>query len=81
MPYIGKDRRYEIMSEGDAPQDSGELNFVITMMCLDYINHHGLSYSTLNDIHGVLSCLDKEFYRRLTAQYEDKKIRENGDIF
>jgi hypothetical protein len=81
MPYIGKDRRYEIMSEGDAPTCSGELNFVITMMCLDYINHNGLSYTTLNEIHGALSCVDKEFYRRLTAQYEDKKIRENGDIF
>jgi hypothetical protein len=81
MPYIPADRRHEIFVEGEAPRNAGELNFVITMICFDYLNNQGLSYDTLNAIAGVLSNLDKEWYRRLTAPYEDKKIRENGDLF
>ena len=29
---------------------------------------------------GVLSCVGAEFYRRVIAPYEDKKIIQNGDV-
>ncbi len=38
------------------------------------------SYSKLAVITGVLENVKQEFYRRVGEPYEDKKIRENGDI-
>lgn len=38
------------------------------------------SYSKIALITGVLENIKQEFYRRLAAPYEDKKIIENGDI-
>ena len=38
------------------------------------------SYSKLAVITGVLENIKQEFYRRVGEPYEDKKIRENGDI-
>ena len=29
---------------------------------------------------GVLECIKSEWYRRQVGPYEDKKIRENGDV-
>ena len=30
---------------------------------------------------GALRCAQMEFYRRVAAPYEDKKIQENGDVY
>ena len=89
MPYIKKEDRekfnqdFEGMSlDGVAEMigTEGELNYVITVICHGYIKKHGKSYGTLNAVHGVLSCCDSELYRRVTAPYEDEKIKENGDV-
>lgn len=37
-------------------------------------------YTNANNIDGMLSCAEKEYYRRYLAPLEDKKIIENGDI-
>jgi len=39
-----------------------------------------VSYSKIAMATGVLENIKQEFYRRVAAQYEDKKILENGDI-
>jgi pantothenate kinase type III len=39
-----------------------------------------VSYSKVAMITGVLENIKQEFYRRIAANYEDKKILENGDI-
>ena len=38
------------------------------------------SYSKIAMVTGVLENVKQEFYRRIAASYEDKKIVENGDI-
>ena len=85
MPYIKQEDRDcldETMSELNYKIiNEGELNYVITSLCIDYVNRNGKDYSTLNAVHGVLNCADKEFYRRMTAPYEDRKIEENGDVY
>lgn len=86
MPYISKDRRFIYRIEGpysgpEAPASVGELNFLITSICRDWATQDGLSYSAINDVVGVLECVKQEFYRRMAAQYEDKKIKENGDVY
>lgn len=83
MPYIKKERRLELSTTGwgTAPNNPGELNFEISMICKDYMNLNGLSYATINDIIGALECAKLEFVRRIVNNYEDKKIVENGDIY
>jgi hypothetical protein len=90
MPYIKKERRVELI-QYDATgmyirtrdmTSSGELNFAITSLVLDYVNGiRPLSYSSINDAIGALECAKLELYRRLASPYEDKKIKENGDVY
>lgn len=80
MPYIKKSDR-ERISEGDAPGNAGELNYVITKTINAYLGRKGLSYSNLNEIIGVLECAKLELYRRVVSNYEDSKIAANGDVY
>ena len=81
MPYIDRRRRRDLRSYfADQPQNPGELNFVITDAIQGYLTQVGLSYQTINDVLGALDGAAKEFYRRVAAPYEDKKIAENGDV-
>jgi hypothetical protein len=64
----------------DHPDSSGELNFAITNLLHIYLQRHGKKYATLNDCLGALEGAKLEFFRRVVAPYEDKKIEENGDL-
>ena len=79
MPYIRAETRQEL-TERD-PRNPGELNFLITMICWDYIRNNGRTYQHLNDVIGALTAAQLEFYRRVVAPYEEMKIEENGDIY
>jgi hypothetical protein len=82
MPYIaGQTRRDELDDGTTVPENVGELNFKITKLIDNYLYYHGLSYSTINEITGVMECAKLEFYRRIAIPYEEKKIRENGDVY
>lgn len=87
MPYIKYDRRVALDERfyHDADPvpaaDPGELNFQITQVCLNYLNYYGIRYGILNDIIGALECAKQEFYRRMAAPYETKKMEENGDVY
>ena len=80
MPYIHDDARLRI-SQGSAPRTPGELNYAITELLIEYLTYEKLSYSTLNTIIGTLESVKSEFYRRVVKPYEDKKMRENGDVY
>ncbi len=84
MPYIKKERRIRfdplIAPIAEELDTEGELNYVITMLVLHYISKKGISYGTYNAAVGVLECAKQELYRRWVATYEDKKIKENGDV-
>lgn len=86
MPYIDNLERvhyrpieHEIKNQPAAT--SGELNYLVTLLCDEYLNWHGLKYSHINDVIGVLECAKMEMYRRIAAPYEDQKINENGDVY
>lgn len=86
-PYIKPEQRpaldgflepliLEIVGSNPARRD-GEVNYVITRLL------HALyreSYFDMNAALGVLEAAKLEFYRRRVAPYEDKKVRENGDV-
>lgn len=79
MPYIKQDDRIRVLCTS-CPATAGELNFAFTMLLTRYANDKGLSYQTINDIIGALEGAKAEFQRRIVGPYEDKKIKENGDL-
>lgn len=80
MPYIKEYLRDEI-ENGSIPVDAGQLNYVITSLCNLYLAEIGKTYSTINEVIGVLECAKLEMYRRIAAPYEDEKCKENGDVY
>ncbi len=93
MPYIKKSKRTKIdeyvanlldavVKTGSITGNihPGVLNYTILKFLHDYIRLEGLDYTTINKVAGVLSCVDKEFYRTVVAPYEDKKRAENGAV-
>ena len=91
MPYIDKDERiiYEagIQEFRDAFAEmgagDGDLNYVLTSVALAWIEYHQppSGYSLRADVIKAFECAKLEFYRRAMANYEDKKIVANGDVY
>jgi len=90
MPYIKQEDRkkydglvediVDVLTEhGFKPADVGHANYVISSIIWKLFDQNK-RYKTANDLAGVLSCVDKEFYRRKVVPYEDEKIKENGDL-
>jgi len=84
MPYIpGKDRiQYDrIINKIPFPLTEGELNYIITRLISNYVKSSGLSYSSINEVLGVLTATKEEFYRRIAAPYEHDKMLLNGEVY
>jgi hypothetical protein len=79
MPYIKEERRFK---EGEvfSPTGVGDLNYCITMLLIKAVGPEP-TYEKFNAAMGVMVCAMFEFYRRKVAPYEDKKIKENGDVY
>ena len=86
MPYIKKVDRPPIdelvQQLAGAITSSGDLNYTITSLLHYEVNKQGKNYENLNRLQGVVDCVGKEFYRTVTAPYEDSKIKseENGGL-
>jgi hypothetical protein len=88
MPYIEKIARAgydtsinELCTElRDNNWPPGHLNYIISKLLFERYRDFP-SYTICNSLEGVLQCVSKEFYRRVTVPYEDSKIEENGDVF
>lgn len=86
MPYLQeKDKLYYdsllILLKRHAIETPGELNFLLTEVCKQAMNEKSVNYTLLNGIMGALESCKQEFYRRIVAPYEDKKIKSNGDVY
>lgn len=87
MPYIKPERRPAFDTSifslvEDLKKDGfneGDMNYIITRLVLAAFNH-APNYASANKLIGMLECVKAEFYRRSIAVYEDKKIKENGDV-
>jgi len=77
MPYLTQERKDVIST----PEVSGELNYMVTKLVIDYMRNNGISYQTCNDIVGALDNAKDEFRRRVQHPYENIKIKENGDVY
>lgn len=81
MPYINKLAR-EALDRGVRPAlEPGELNYKITQVINQYLDSSVANYTTYNAVVGALESAKLEFYRRVVSPYEDKKIKENGDVY
>ncbi len=88
MPYISKELRLvvdkkikdlaESVKECGKDNRAGVLNYSISMLLKDL---YALKYSEVNEAVGMLECAKQEYYRRVAGPYEDKKIKENGDVY
>ena len=90
MPYIKKKDREKfqpiIMAFQHAMRQTdgiseGELNYIITQLCIYYGRWGKKSYSRLNATLGVLDAVAREYYRREVTLYENEKCKLNGDCF
>ena len=87
MPYIDdKGREYwdpkivNLLSFIDEHTPKGEVNYIITKICIAYQGNNK-SYSHKSDVKGMLMDVRDEFGRRSMDPYEDKKKKENGDVY
>lgn len=85
MPYIKKMVR-ALIKDSDTIiinqiKSSGELNYAVTEIIAAYFKNNGENYNAINDIMGALEGAKLEFYRRVAIPYENKKIKENGDVY
>lgn len=84
MPYIKQEERKELDSIIDGLSEKfthvGQLNYIVTRICHNWILKFGKRYAHINSVMGVLSCVTHELYRVVASPYENEKIRENGAI-
>ncbi len=81
MPYKKSAERLALAIGKKRPMNPGELNYLITKLCIEYGENHHIKYQTINDILGALDGAKLEFYARIARPYEDRKIKENGDVY
>jgi hypothetical protein len=90
MPYIKQEDRKKfdghiedivdaLSDHGFAQATPGNVNYVISNIIWKLFKQNR-SYTHGNNLIGVLECVKQEYYRRQLAEYEDEKIKENGDI-
>lgn len=88
MPYITRTERARYATALDTLAGNinyhgltpGQLNYLITTLCNEYLKHNGTNYQHLNDVVGALEGAKLEFYRRTVVPYEDSKLHTNGDV-
>jgi hypothetical protein len=87
MPYITQDDRKLYEPElsvlngtlEELGHTSGTVTYILYMIVARWFKLEP-SYNTIAKIRGCLIGTLAEFDRRIAAPYEDKKIRENGDV-
>lgn len=87
MPYIKPEDRLKfkdtlpevigILQEGGCKP--GQVNYVISSIIWELFETSP-SYTTANNLMGVLECVKSEFYRRKVEPYEDEKMKQHGDL-
>jgi hypothetical protein len=60
-------------------ESDGDVNYCIARIISGVYAEGG--YWVFNRAMGVLESVKQEFYRRRLAPHEDKKCKENGDVF
>lgn len=88
MPYIKPQSRRpidellkpltEYLSAVPLEKQDGAVNYTVTKILKAVYNND--NYFTFNRSLGLIGALQQEWYRREVVPYEDRKIKENGDV-
>ena len=88
MPYIKRCSRMDLdpfiqnltaLINAEAEEDrDGMLNYIVTMLLRKVYTPP--KYYRYQKAIGLCESVKLEFYRRMVAEYEDEKIKENGDL-
>ena len=94
MPYIKQSDRYnydkaieslasELLLEikHGKTDIKGDANYVITRLLALIFDLKNPSYAKIADAITTLECAKLELYRRVASEYENIKIKENGDAY
>jgi hypothetical protein len=90
MPYITQRDRDRIKKDAMNPDpdflfpplyNGGELNYLISNLCAQYIRDHGLRYKNISDVIGALEGAKQEFFRKVVNPYENLKEMQNGGVY
>lgn len=85
MPYIKQEKRRDLENYleevGEQLEVKGELTYCIYKLGLEYLKRHELNYQNISDVCAAMRDSECEFRRRILDNYENSKIKENGDIF
>jgi len=87
MPYIDQKSRAKfkavmfpfLVSAELNKLTAGELNYLFTRIIDRQLDN--ANYARYNEIIGALECCKLELYRRMIVPYEDKKKKENCDVY
>lgn len=83
MPYVTREKRELLdqivsnMGEVYKIKADGDLNYILYALCKRYVKP---SYGEYKNFIGELNECAAEIRRRLLAEYENEKIKENGDV-
>lgn len=85
MPYIKDKKKRDYITDGiyrilDKANDSGDIVFMFYKTLIIWVRMRKVRFFSLCMAVGICVCTLLEFYRRQVAPYEDKKIKENGDV-
>lgn len=94
MPYIPQNKRGELQDIINSFKkvltqkrkestwiSVGEMNYLISSLCKEYVENRGLGYPEINNLVGVLECVKLELYRQVAVPYENRKLKENGKVY
>lgn len=85
MPYtVQGARRDEPVLRAIAAtlMEKGDLTWAISVLMDEFTLSHGIvSYGTLSAARSAAQDAADEWYRRVMAPYEDKKLRSNGEVY
>lgn len=89
MPYITHELRDEIRPDLEpllalvrcGITDVGVLNYILTMIANEYWLNNGQNYRAINNVIGAFECAKHEFTRRVVVPYEERKRKNNGDVY
>ena len=62
-------------------EDSDSLRKHFLFVVYYHVATYGVTRQRVDDAVGALDGAAREFYRRVAVPYEDKKIKENGDVY
>jgi hypothetical protein len=85
MPYTEQKERPKVDNAVSISEicswSAGDLTYALTRLIVGWFKGHGKSFLNGAIVIGCIACTALEFYRRVLAPYEDKKIADNGDVY